>query len=488
MRWWTHWVIGWEAILTWQNLLYCFVGVALGTLVGLLPGLGPVATIAMLLPITYSLSPRSALILLAGIYYGAQYGGSTAAILLHLPGRASALITCMDGYQMARKGRAGVALTMAAVGSFVAGSFATLLIFCFAQPIQRFALGLGAPEYFALMVLGLVGAVVLAQGDTLRACGMILVGVALSLIGMDPQSGRLRYTGGFVSLMDGFDLIVLIMGIYGIAEVMSELAYTPNQRKKSLPVGSLWPTRKDWRVGLPAVGRGSLIGALLGLLPGGGALLSTFASYAVEKKWAGPQARPPMGQGHIAGLAGPEAANNSGAQTSFIPMLTLGIPSNAVMALMIGAFLLHGITPGPQVMRQHPSLFWGLIVSMWIGNFFLLILNLPLIRLWVRCLQIPYRILYPIILVCCAMGVYSLHSSTMDLYFALGFAFFAIFAQKLGCETMPFLLGFLLGPMVEENWQRTLLLDTVWSDHPIAIGGLVGALLLLGVTLWRRSP
>lgn len=479
MRWWEHWTIGWQAVLSLENLLYCFVGVSIGTLVGLLPGLGPVATIAMLLPITYSLSPRSALILLAGIYYGAQYGGSTAAILLHLPGRASALVTCMDGYQMARRGRAGVALTMAAVGSFLAGTFATLLIFFFAQPLQRFALGLGAPEYLSLMILGLVGAVVLAQGDILRALGMIFVGVAFSFVGMDLQTGRLRYTAGIVRLMDGLDLIVLIMGIYGISEVMLELMQSGNTAQKALPVGSLWPSKKDWKMALPAMGRGSVIGAILGLLPGGGALLSTFASYAVEKKLADPHARIPMGEGHVAGLAAPEAANNSGAQTSFIPMLTLGIPSNAVMALMIGAFLLHGITPGPQVMRTHPDLFWGLIISMWLGNFFLLILNLPLIRLWVTCLRIPYQYLYPLILACCAIGVYSLHNSVMDVYFALGFAILAIFLQKWGCEMMPLLLGFLLGPMIEENWQRTLLLETDWIEHPIALGVFFLAFLLL---------
>ena len=406
-----HLLIGFENAVTWTNLLYCFVGVTLGTLVGVLPGMGPVATVAMLLPITYALDPSTALIMLAGIYYGAQYGGSTTAILVNIPGEASAVVTCLDGHRLALAGRAGAALGIAAIGSFIAGCFATVVIAAFAEPLTQVAFQFGPREYFSLMVLGLVGAVVLASGSLLKAVGMILIGILLGCVGMDVNSGALRYVFGIDELMDGFDFVALSMGVYGFAEIIRNLDVLGDREAKPVPVGRVLPSKNDLKISAGPITRGTLIGSFLGILPGGGALLSSFASYTLEKKLAGEKANPPFGHGNIRGVAGPESANNAGAQTSFIPMLTLGIPSNAVMALMIGALMLHDIAPGPQVMTNNPSLFWGLIVSMWIGNVFLVILNIPLIGLWVRLLRVPYRLLYPAILVFCAIGVYSIQQS-----------------------------------------------------------------------------
>ena len=472
-----HLLIGFENAVTWTNLLYCFVGVTLGTLVGVLPGMGPVATVAMLLPITYALDPSTALIMLAGIYYGAQYGGSTTAILVNIPGEASAVVTCLDGHRLALAGRAGAALGIAAIGSFIAGCFATVVIAAFAEPLTQVAFQFGPREYFSLMVLGLVGAVVLASGSLLKAVGMILIGILLGCVGMDVNSGALRYVFGIDELMDGFDFVALSMGVYGFAEIIRNLDVLGDREAKPVPVGRVLPSKNDLKISAGPITRGTLIGSFLGILPGGGALLSSFASYTLEKKLAGEKANPPFGQGNIRGVAGPESANNAGAQTSFIPMLTLGIPSNAVMALMIGALMLHDIAPGPQVMTNNPSLFWGLIVSMWIGNVFLVILNIPLIGLWVRLLRVPYRLLYPAILVFCAIGVYS-----------IGFGIFGWVVNKLGCECAPLILGFILGPMLEENMRRALLLSrgdlSTFVTGPIS-GSLlaVSALLLLIVIL-----
>ncbi|MEI3013076.1 MAG: tripartite tricarboxylate transporter permease [Sutterella seckii] len=481
-------LIGFQSAVTLTNLLYCFVGVSLGTLVGVLPGMGPVATVAMLLPITYALDPSSALIMLAGIYYGAQYGGSTTAILVNIPGEAAAVVTCLDGHKLAKLGRAGAALGVAAFGSFIAGCFATVLIAAFAEPLTLVAFEFGPREYFSLMVLGLVGAVVLASGSLLKAIGMIFIGILLGCVGMDVNSGALRYVFGVDELMDGLDFVALSMGVYGFAEIIRNLDAAGSREAVPAAVDKVLPSAKDLKESAGAISRGTILGSLLGILPGGGALLSSFASYTLEKKLAGKNARPPFGEGNIRGVAGPESANNAGAQTSFIPMLTLGIPSNAVMALMIGALMLHDIAPGPQVMTTNPSLFWGLIVSMWIGNVFLVILNIPLIGLWVKLLRVPYRLLYPAILVFCAIGVYSINNNPFDIWITIGFGIFGWIVNKLGCECAPLILGFILGPMLEENMRRALLLSrgdlTTFVTGPIS-GSLlaVSAVLLLLVIL-----
>ncbi len=483
-----HLLIGFESAVSLTNLFYCFVGVSLGTLVGVLPGMGPVATVAMLLPITYALDPSSALIMLAGIYYGAQYGGSTTAILVNIPGEASAVVTCLDGHKLAQAGRAGPALGIAALGSFIAGCFATVLIAAFAQPLTQIAFEFGPCEYFSLMVLGLVGAVVLANGSLLKAIAMIFIGVLFGLVGMDINSGALRYAFGVEELMDGIDFVALSMGVYGFAEIIRNLEVTKGRDTDPTPIKSILPTKEDLKVCAGPIARGTVVGSLLGILPGGGAMLSSFASYMMEKRIAGAKANPPFGQGNIRGVAGPESANNGGAQTSFIPMLTLGIPSNAVMALMIGAMMLHDITPGPQVMSSNPALFWGLIVSMWIGNIFLVILNVPLIGIWIRLLRVPYRLLYPAILIFCSIGVYSINVNTFDIWMTIGFGVFGYIFGKLGCECAPLLLGFILGPMLEEHFRRALLLSrgdlTTFFTSPISCTLLVlSAILLLLVIL-----
>lgn len=483
-----HLWIGLESAVSLTNLLYCFVGVSLGTLVGVLPGMGPVATVAMLLPITYALDPSAALIMLAGIYYGAQYGGSTTAILVNIPGEAAAVVTCIDGHKLAKAGRAGAALGVAAIGSFIAGCFATVLIAAFAEPLTLVAFEFGPREYFSLMVLGLVGAVVLASGSLLKAVGMILIGILLGCVGMDVNSGALRYVFGVDELMDGLDFVALSMGVYGFAEIIRNLETLGGREADPTPVGRVLPSKADLKASAGPIARGTVLGSLLGILPGGGALLSSFASYTLEKKLAGAKASPAFGEGNIRGVAGPESANNAGAQTSFIPMLTLGIPSNAVMALMIGALMLHDIAPGPQVMTTNPSLFWGLIVSMWIGNVFLIILNIPLIGVWVRLLRVPYRLLYPAILVFCAIGVYSINNNPFDIWITIGFGVFGWIVNKFGCECAPLILGFILGPMLEENMRRALLLSrgdlTTFLTGPISGSILaVSAFLLLLVVL-----
>ena len=479
----SHLILGFSTAVTLQNLLYCFVGVTVGTLIGVLPGMGPVATVAMLLPVTYSLDPSAALIMLAGIYYGAQYGGSTTAILVNIPGEASAVVTCLDGHRMAQKGRAGAALGIAAIGSFVAGTLATLLIAAFAAPLTELAFQFGPAEYFSLMVLGLIGAVVLANGSVLKALAMTVLGVLLGLVGTDVNSGALRFTFGIDELMDGFDFVAISMGLYGLAEIMRNLEAGTARSVVPAKVESVLPTKKELKESAAPVLRGTFLGSLLGVLPGGGALLSSFASYTLEKKLAGDRAEPVFGTGNIRGVAGPEAANNAGAQTSFIPMLTLGVPSNAVMALMIGAMMIHDVTPGPQVMSTDPALFWGLIVSMWVGNFFLILLNLPLVGIWIQLLRVPYRWLYPAILVVCSIGVFSINNNVWDVWMMLGFGALGYVFNKLGCETAPLILGFILGPMMEENMRRALLLSrgdlSVFVTSPLSAGFLGASLLLL---------
>ena len=419
-------MLGFSVAFTPENLTYAFIGCLLGTLVGVLPGLGPVPTIAMLLPITYVLPPTAGLIMLAGIYYGTQYGGSTTAILVNLPGETSAVVTVLDGHQMARNGRAGAALSLAAIGSFFAGSVATVLIAAFAPPLAEVAFAFGPAEYFSLMALGLIGAVVLASGSLPKAICMILLGLLLGMVGTDVNSGVARYDFSIPELQDGIDFAIVAMGVFGLSEIMGNLELKENRVEITDKVGSLYPSRQEFREAAPAILRGTALGSALGILPGGGSVLSAFASYTLEKKLSREPER--FGKGHPAGLAGPESANNAGAQTSFIPLLTLGIPGNAVMALMVGAMTIHNIQPGPQVMSSHPELFWGLIASMWIGNLMLVILNLPLIGIWVKLLRVPYRMLFPAILVFCTIGVYSLNYNVFDIFM---FAIFGIVGYVL---------------------------------------------------------
>lgn len=476
-------MLGFDTALSLQNILYCTIGVTIGTLIGVLPGMGPVATVAMLLPATYALPPTSALIMLAGIYYGASYGGSTTAILVNIPGEASAVVTCLDGHMMAKRGRAGSALGIATLGSFFAGCVATLLIAAFAPPLTELAFQFGPAEYFSLMVLGLVSATVLATGSLLKAICMVLLGLLLGLIGTDVNSGAFRFTFGLDELQDGIDFVPLSMGLFGFAEIMRNLEGDMSRSLVPNKVKNILPSWQEIKVSVGPIVRGTALGSILGVLPGGGALLSSFASYTAEKKLAGDKADPPFGYGNIRGVAGPESANNAGAQTSFVPMLTLGIPSNAVMALMIGAMMIHDIVPGPQVMQSDPGLFWGLIISMWIGNLILVVLNLPMIGVWVQLLRVPYRWLFPAILVFCCIGVYSINNNVWDVWIAIFFGFAGYVFGKLGCETAPLVLGFILGPMMEENLRRAMLLSrgdpSVFVSSPISCGLLIAAVLMV---------
>jgi putative tricarboxylic transport membrane protein len=483
-----HLALGFSVALTAQNLLYAFIGCILGTLIGVLPGLGPSATIAMLLPATYALPPTTALIMLAGIYYGAQYGGSTTAILVNLPGEATAIVTALDGYQMARQGRAGSALAAAAIGSFIAGCFGTLVLAGFAVPMQKLAFHFGPTEYFSLMVFGLIGAVVLASGSVLKAVGMIFCGLLVGTVGTDVNSGADRYSFGIPELTDGISFIVVAMGLFGFGEVIKNLSRNEEKRETfTKKVRGLWPSREDFKRMAPAIFRGSVLGSALGVLPGGGALLASFASYTMEKKTKLKPGELPFGQGNIRGVAAPESANNAGSQTAFIPLLTLGIPPNAVLALMAGAMTIHGIQPGPQVMTSNPSLFWGLVVSMWIGNVILVILNLPFVGLWAKLLSIPYRWLFPAIVLFCGIGVYSSNNNVFDIWLIAVAGIVGYTFIKLGAEPAPLILGLILGPMMEENLRRALVLSrgewSVFVTRPISAVLLFFALLLLLVIL-----
>ena len=481
-------MLGFGVAFTAQNLLYAFFGSVLGTLIGVLPGLGPVATIAMLLPSIYALDATPALIMLAGIYYGAQYGGSTTAILINVPGESSSVVTAIDGYAMARKGRAGPALAAAGLGSFFAGCVGTIIIAAFAPPLTELAFKFGPAEYFSLMVLGLIGAVVLASGSLVKAIAMILLGLLLGQINTDVISGVPRYSFDIPELTDGIGFVVIAMGIFGFGEIIINLGQPAEHREVfTKNVTGLWPTRQDFHDAWPAVVRGTALGSILGVLPGGGALLASFAAYTVEKKSRGRVGEVPFGQGNIRGVAGPESANNAGAQTSFIPMLTLGIPPNAVMALMVGAMTIKGIQPGPQVMVSNPQLFWGLIASMWVGNAMLVILNLPLIGIWIKLLTVPYKYLFPAITLFCCIGVYTLNNNTFDVYLTAVFALVGYLFYKLSCEGAPLLLGFILGPMMEENLRRALLLSRGdWSafvTRPLSAGLLAAAVLLIVIVM-----
>ncbi len=479
--------LGFNTALSVQNLLYAFFGAVLGTLIGVLPGLGPVATIAMLLPSIYTLDATPALIMLAGIYYGAQYGGSTTAILINVPGESSSVVTAIDGYQMARRGRAGAALAAAGLGSFFAGCVGTIIIAAFAPPLTELAFKFGSAEYFSLMVLGLVGAVVLASGSLVKAISMIVLGLLLGQINTDVITGTARFSFDIPELTDGIGFVVIAMGVFGFGEIIANLGQPEEHREVfTKEVKGLWPTKDDFKEAWPSVLRGTALGSVLGVLPGGGALLASFAAYTLEKKIAR-NPRVPFGKGAIQGVAGPESANNAGAQTSFIPMLTLGIPPNAVMALMVGAMTIKGIQPGPQVMTSNPELFWGLIASMWIGNLMLVVLNLPLIGIWIKLLTVPYRFLFPAIVVFCCIGTYSLNNNSFDVYLTAGFALLGYVFYKLSCEPAPLLLGFILGPMMEENLRRALLLARGdWSTfltRPLSAGLLIAAALMIVVVM-----
>ncbi len=479
--------LGFQTALTFQNLLYAFFGVLLGTLIGVLPGLGPVATIAMLLPSIYTLDATPALIMLAGIYYGAQYGGSTTAILINVPGESSSVVTAIDGYQMARQGRAGAALAAAGLGSFFAGCVGTVIIAAFAPPLTQLAFQFGAAEYFSLMVLGLVGAVVLASGSLIKAIAMIVLGILLGQINTDVDSGVARFSFDMPELTDGIGFVVIAMGLFGFGEIIANLGQPSEQREVfTKEVKGLWPTREDFKEAWPAVLRGTTLGSILGVLPGGGALLASFAAYTLEKKVTR-NPRVPFGKGAIQGVAGPESANNAGAQTSFIPMLTLGIPPNAVMALMVGAMTIKGIQPGPQVMTSNPQLFWGLIASMWIGNLMLIVLNLPLIGVWIKLLTVPYRFLFPAIVIFCCIGAYSVNYNVLDVYLTAAFALLGYVFYKLSCEPAPLLLGFILGPLMEEYLRRALRLARGdWSTfltRPLSAGLLIAAVVMILVVM-----
>jgi TctA family transporter len=474
--------IGFATAATVDNLFYCFVGVLLGTLIGVLPGIGPLATIAMLLPATYKMTdPTSALIMLAGIYYGAQYGGSTTAILVNLPGESSSVVTTLDGYQMARRGRAGAALSIAAIGSFFAGTVATFLLAAFAPPLAEIAFKFGPAEYFALMVLGLIAAVVLANGSIWKALAMVVLGLLLGMIGTDVNSGVARFSFDVPELSDGIEFAVVAMGMFGFAEIILNLEQRENREVFTSKVGKMLPTGAEFKRAIFPILRGTTLGSILGILPGGGAVLASFSTYAMEKKLS--KHPEEFGKGAIEGVAGPEAANNAGAQTSFIPMLTLGIPTTPVLALMVAAMMIHNIQPGPQVMTSNPKLFWGLIVSMWIGNLMLVILNLPLIGIWIKLLTVPYRILFPAILLFCCIGSYSLNNNVFDVFMTIPFAILGYVFKKLDCEPAPLLLGFVLGKLMEEYLRRAMTISrgdwSVFITRPLSATLLGIAVLLL---------
>ena len=478
--------LGIEVMLKPANILFCFIGAFLGTAVGVLPGVGPLATIAMLLPITFKVSPEASIIMLAGIYYGAQYGGSTTAILINLPGEASSAVTAIDGYQMARQGKAGTALSIAAIGSFIAGTFATFLIAVFAIPLSKLALTFGPVEYFALMTLGLVASITLANGSVFNALAMIVLGLLLGTVGTDIYTGSARFTLGLDGLADGIPIVAFGAGVYGISEILAGLEQESDTPVEVAQITSLLPSREDMKASMPPIARGTILGSLLGVLPGGGPLLASFGSYTLEKRLAKHPER--FGKGAIEGVAGPESANNAGAQTSFVPMLTLGIPSNPIMALMMGALVIQGVVPGPDFMNTHPALFWGVIASMWMGNIMLLVLNLPMIGLWVRLLKVPQRALYPAIVAFASVGVYSVNTNAFDLLVMVIFGFIGYLMTKLACEPAPLLLGFVLGPMIEEYFRRAMTISKgdpiIFLQKPIAaVMLLIAAIMFIAALL-----
>jgi putative tricarboxylic transport membrane protein len=478
--------LGFSTALSIQNLLFCLFGVLIGTLVGVLPGISPLNTTAMLLPFTFGLAPTSAMIMLAGIFYGAQYGGSTTAILVNVPGETSAVVTCLDGYQMARQGRAGPALAIAAIGSFFAGCVATIVIALLSAPLAALALKFTAPEYFSLLVMGLIAAVVLAHGSPFKAIAMVMVGILTGLVGIDVNSGVPRLTFGIPDIADGMDFVPVVVGLFGIGEVAANLEIPQDRSILAGKIKNLMPSWADFKAAFPAILRGTTVGTILGILPGGGAALPPFAAYALEKKVS----RHPelFGTGVIQGVASPESANNAGAQTSFIPLLTMGIPTNPLMALMIGALMIQGIQPGPSMIHDQPALYWGVVASMWIGNLMLVVINLPLVGMWVSLLRIPYRLLFPAIILFCCIGAYASSNSVFSVWLMLGWGALGYFFNKVGVQPAPMVLGFVLGPMLEENFRRTMLLSggdpLVFIQRPISATLLAIAAALLVVLIF----
>jgi TctA family transporter len=466
-----------------QNLGYCFAGVLLGTLIGVLPGIGPLVAIGMLFPLTFTLPPVAALIMLAGIYYGAQYGGSTTSILVNLPGETASAVTCLDGYQMARQGRAGPALAVAALASFFAGCVGTLLIALAGPPLAEWALAFGAAEYFSLMLMALVASAVLTSGDMVKGFCMVVVGLLLGLVGTDVNSGMPRYTFGVMELYDGIGFTVIVVGLFAVSEVVSNLASREAREVFTRRISNLMPSRRDIRDSTWPTVRGTAVGCAFGVLPGTGPALSSFVTYMLEKKIASDPSR--FGKGAIEGVAAPEAANNAAAQTNFIPMLTLGIPSSAIMALMMGAMIVQGVTPGPQVMSQNPELFWGIIASMWIGNLLLVVLNLPLVGVWASLLRVPYRWLFPSIIMFCCVGNYAVNNNAMDVYLCALVGAIGYVLLRLECEPAPLILGFVLGPLMEEYLRRAMLLSRgdagVFFTRPISLIFMAGAVVILAV-------
>lgn len=477
---------GFSVAFTLNNLFFCLIGCLIGTAIGVLPGIGPVATISLLLPITFGQPATTAIIMLAGIYYGAQYGGSTTAILLNLPGEVSSVVTTLEGYKMARRGRAGAALATSALASFFAGTVATVLVAASGPLLTQVALSFGPADYFSLMLLGLIISAVLAQGSVVKSVGMVVFGVALGLVGTDVQTGQQRFTFGVPELSDGIGFVPIAMGMFGIAEIVLNLERPESRNVLSTKVGSLFLTREEFKAAVPSTLRGTVVGSLLGILPGGGASLASFGAYMMERKVS--RGRHNFGNGAIEGVAGPESANNAAAQSSFIPLLTLGIPANAVMALMVGALIIQGIQPGPRMVEAQPDLFWGLIASMWLGNVMLLVINLPMIGMWVKLLAVPYRYLYPSILIFCSIGVYSLNNNVFDVYMTILFAIFGYLCSKLKMEPAPLLIGFVLGPMMEEHLRRAMLLSRgdwhVFIERPISASMLaIAAIAILAMAL-----
>ena len=474
-------IFGFSVALSLQNLLYCFIGCLVGTLIGVLPGIGPMATLAMLMPLTFNVPPIPAMIMLAGIYYGAMYGGSTTSILVNLPGETASVVTCIDGYQMARQGRAGPALAISAIGSFFAGTLCTLVIALFGPPLAEVALKFGSPEYFSLMLMGLVAAAVLAHGDMIKSLAMVVLGLLLGIVGSDVSSGIKRFCFGFFELSDGIGVVVIAVGVFAVGEIVSNLGDLEEREVFTSKVKNLFPTKEDLKRSLGAILRGTGVGAFFGVLPGTTPSIASFSSYMIEKKIAKDPSR--FGHGAIEGVAGPEAANNADAQCKFIPMLTLGIPASGTMALMLAALMIYGITPGPQVMTQKPDLFWGLIASMWIGNLMLLVLNLPLVGLWVSLLKMPYRLLFPTIMVFCSIGIYSVNNSSFEIYLMAIFGILGIVWRLLECSPVPLMLGFVLGPMVEENLRRALQVSrgdpSVFITRPISLGFIIITIMIL---------
>jgi putative tricarboxylic transport membrane protein len=478
-------LMGFQTAFQPVNLIYCFIGVFLGTFVGVLPGIGPLATISMLLPITFYLDPTTALVMLAGVYYGSDYGGSIASILLRLPGGASSAVTCLDGYPMAQQGRAGVALFITSVGSFIGGSFGIILMMCFAPTLANFTVAFASVEYFALMVLGLAASGSITSGSPLKGLAMVALGLAVGCIGTDVNSGTQRFTFGFLELFDSVETAVVAMAMFGISEVVSSIAtpQTLDLLKEKVPFRSMLPTRDDViRSGGPIL-RGTAIGSVIGIMPGVGGTVASLMSYATEKRVSRTPER--FGKGAVEGVAGPESANNASAQTSFIPTLTMGIPGGASMALMLSALMIHGITPGPGLMRDHPDVFWGLVASFWVGNVMLLVLNIPMIGIWIKILKIPYQHLFPAIMVLLCIGVYSLNNSIFDLYLLLALGLTGYIIRLLDFEPAPFLIGFVLGPTMEENFRRAMLVAQgdlgYFLTRPYALTMLLAAAALL---LW----